>query len=182
MPDVPPRRRKIHHEDLPFTVEAWDAHGNPSEMLAATCNLMIGHAALEAAVRARPGAHLTLRNKAAIHRQHRPTTDLMRRRRLDEISTALMSKSEQSEGPPVDGMPAVEVRALLRHAIERAYVTAVHDARDRILDAYDEALAGHEPLLVLAAQVDMLLEPAPAAPTLEDEAGLAHEPSEGDSP
>jgi hypothetical protein len=49
-------------EDLPFTVEKWDAAGNViARVLARACNVLIAKGAYEAARRQYPDANLTLR-------------------------------------------------------------------------------------------------------------------------
>lgn len=60
-------------EDLPFTVEEWDAEGlHRMETLARAANPVIARAAFHAAAVMRPNAHLLLRHGIRVVEEHRP--------------------------------------------------------------------------------------------------------------
>jgi hypothetical protein len=62
--------------NLPFRVELWDRHDQHIRwVISASANVVVGHAALEAAIAAYPGERFTLRNGILVIRQHTPNSD-----------------------------------------------------------------------------------------------------------
>ena len=60
--------------NLPFRVEMWDrADQHVRWVIAASASVVIGHAALDAAVANYPGQRFTLRNGILVIRQHNPS-------------------------------------------------------------------------------------------------------------
>ncbi len=66
---------------LPFRVELWDRHDQHIRwVIAASSNVAIGHAALDAAIANYPDQRFTLRNGILVIREHAP--DLGKQRRM----------------------------------------------------------------------------------------------------
>jgi len=60
-------------EDLPFTIEEWDAAGERRvETVARTVNPAVGWAAYSATVAMRPAAHILFRHGIRVIAEHRP--------------------------------------------------------------------------------------------------------------
>ena len=58
---------------LPFRVELWDRHDQHIRwVIAASANVAVGHAALDAAIATYPGERFTLRNGVQVIREHVP--------------------------------------------------------------------------------------------------------------
>lgn len=64
-------------DDLPFTIEEWDAEGlQRVETLARVTNGIIGRAPYDLAVRLRPTAHILFRHGIRVIAEHRPDGSL----------------------------------------------------------------------------------------------------------
>jgi hypothetical protein len=59
---------------LPFRVELWDRHDHHIRwVIAASANVAVGHAALDAAIASYPDQRFPLRNGIQVIREHVPT-------------------------------------------------------------------------------------------------------------
>jgi hypothetical protein len=87
-------------EDLPFTVEEWDAAGNViSRVLARACNVVIARGAYEAARRQYPDANLTLRVGVRSSPEHAAIKEMVLAQGLGDADRQAPRDEKGDRGP-----------------------------------------------------------------------------------